>query len=169
MSKYSGDDHCVDPESGVLKNLFGISSEEELEETEAEHAATRSYDLSLRPLSGAFDLAHLQALHHYLFQDVYAWAGKIRDVDLAGLDPDRFSKRAAHYLGELNALHPFREGTGRVVREFIGQLASSSGYEIAWENTSREEMLEASIASFRGDESRLASIIRTNLESADQD
>jgi fido (protein-threonine AMPylation protein) len=199
MSKYSGDDHYVDPESGVLKNLFGISREEELGEKEAEHVATRSYELSLSPLSGTVDLAHLQALHHYLFRDVYAWAGKIRDVDiakgnsrfanhvhiveaaialfaqlsmeryLADLGPDQFSTRAAHYLGELNALHPFRDGNGRVLREFIGQLALLNGYEIAWENTSREETLEAAIASFRGDESKLASIIRTNLEPADRD
>jgi cell filamentation protein len=198
MSKYSGDDHYVDPESGVLKNLFGISSEEELEESEAEHVATRSYELSLRPMPGKFDLTHLEGLHRYLFQDVYAWAGKIRDVDvakgntrfanhvhiltaaaalfsdlakeqfLAGLGPDQFSTRGAHYLGELNALHPFREGNGRALREFMGQLALAAGYEITWENMGRDELLEAAIASFHGDESKLTAIIRTNLEKAEE-
>jgi cell filamentation protein len=51
---------------------------------------------------------------------------------LARLDPMAFSQRAAHYLSELNALHPFREGNGRTQREFVSHLAYSVGYYIAW-------------------------------------
>ncbi len=38
---------------------------------------------------------------------------------LCGLDVDAFSQRAGHYLGEINAVHPFREGNGRAQQEFI--------------------------------------------------
>lgn len=44
-----------------------------------------------------------------------------------------FCRRAAHYLGEIDALHPFREGNGRAQREFIRELAAEAGYEIAWD------------------------------------
>ena len=45
-----------------------------------------------------------------------------------------------HYLGETNALHPFREGNGRAQRAFIGQVAREAGYEIEWSKISREDM-----------------------------
>ena len=53
---------------------------------------------------------------------------------LAGLRVEVFSHRAAYYLGELNALHPFREGNGRAQREFISHLAQANDYYVAWEN-----------------------------------
>jgi cell filamentation protein len=60
-----------------------------------------------------------------------------RENHLAGLDADAFSDRAGHYLGEVNALHPFREGNGRGQREFFSRLAVVNGYYIAWENVER--------------------------------
>src|ERR1039457_3877110 len=158
MPKYSGDDHYIDLESGVLRNRLGITHEALLDAAEADFAAERSRELSQTPLKGKFDLAHLQAIHRHLFGDVYEWAGELRNIDigkggsmfahhghlvsaaapifkqpaeernLAGLDPERFSERAAHYPGELNALHPFREGNGRAQREFIGHVAQANGY-----------------------------------------
>jgi cell filamentation protein, protein adenylyltransferase len=193
MTKYSGDDPYLDPVSGVLKNRLGITDETTLEKSEAAHVAIRSFELLQKPLKGRFDLEHLQAIHRYLFQDIYEWAGEPRTIDiskgghmfahhthiqsaaapifrqlaeekhLAELDPDAFSRRAAHYLGELNALHPFREGNGRTQREFISQLATAKGYYIAWENVKRETMLQSSIASFKGDVSPLTALIRDSL------
>jgi fido (protein-threonine AMPylation protein) len=197
MPKYSGNDHYIDPESGVLKNRLGITDEALLEATEADFVAERSRELSQTPLEGGFDLAHLQAIHRYLFGDVYEWAGQLRTIDiskgghrfahhahiasaaapifkklaeenhLAGLSPAAFSDRASYYLGELNALHPFREGNGRAEREFISHLAHATGFYIAWENVNRADMLQASIESFRGDTSKLAALIREHLHPAD--
>jgi cell filamentation protein len=82
---------------------------------------------------------------------------------LAGLDPTAFSDRAAYYLGELNALHAFREGNGRTQREFISQLAQANGYYIAWENVDRADLLTAAIQSFHGDNVKLAAVIGANL------
>lgn len=193
MSRSSGHDPYLDPASGVLKNRFGITDAATLEATEADLVAARSRELSLEPLKGRFDLPHLQAIHRYLFSDVYDWAGQLRTIDiskgghlfahhahivnaatpifkklseedhLAGLGPAVFSERAAHYLGELNALHPFREGNGRAQREFVSHLARAAGYYIAWEKMKEAEMLVASIESFKGHTSKLASIIRDNL------
>jgi fido (protein-threonine AMPylation protein) len=79
VSRYSSHDPYLDPASGVLKNRFGITDEPTLEATEASLVALRSYELAQRPLAGGFNLAHLQAIHRYLFGDVYEWAGGASD------------------------------------------------------------------------------------------
>jgi fido (protein-threonine AMPylation protein) len=47
---------------------------------------------------------------------------------LVGLDTDKFVDRAAFFIGELNAAHPFREGSGRTRREFICELGLKAGH-----------------------------------------
>jgi cell filamentation protein len=193
MSRYSSDDPYVDAATGVLKNRLNIADEATLEQAEADIAAVRSYELLKSPLKGHFDLAHLQAIHRYLFGDLYDWAGRLRTIDitkgnarfahhghiesagapifrqlaqeyhLADLDLAAFGERATYYLGEMNALHPFREGNGRAQREFISHLALANGYYIAWENISRAEMLDASVQSLSGNTAKLAQLIRENL------
>jgi cell filamentation protein len=133
MSRYSDHDEDLDPGSGVLKNRFGITDAATLESTEADLVASRSRELILKPLSGKFDLLHLQAIHRYLFGDIYEWAGQLRTVDISkngnmfahhahianaanfiferlvsenhlrDLDVDLFCERAAYFLGEINA------------------------------------------------------------------
>ncbi|HRX63377.1 MAG TPA: Fic/DOC family protein [Candidatus Competibacter sp.] len=194
MAKYEGQDHYLDPETGILRNRLGIADESELDEAEASFVAWRSYELSQEPIAGRFDLAHLQAIHRHLFGDVYDWAGEIRTIDLSkgnsyfanharivgaaspifeklakeqslkGLDTAAFSERAAYYLGEINALHPFREGNGRAQREFVNHLARANGYEIDWTSMSPEAMTQASIEAFhRGDTAKFAAFIRENI------
>lgn len=197
MPKYDGQDHYLDPETGILSNKLGITDQSELEQAEASFVAWRSYELSQRPLAGCFDLAHLQAIHRHLFGDVYDWAGEIRTIDLCkgqsyfashrlieraarslfenlakeqslkGLETTGFSERAAYYLSELNALHPFREGNGRAQREFINHLAHRNGYIIDWTGIDPAAMEQASIDAFhRGDTTKLATFIRDNLRGA---
>ena len=50
------------------------------------------------------------------------------------------------------------------VSSFIGHVAQANGYSIAWENVSRQTVLEAAIESFRGNSSKLAQLIRENLD-----
>lgn len=84
---------------------------------------------------------------------------------LEGLPPDAFSERAGYYLGELNAIHPFRDGNGRTQREFIRELSLNGGYELHWSRVSAKDMHEASRASFqKGDNSAMARIVRLSLE-----
>jgi len=83
---------------------------------------------------------------------------------LKALAPDAFAARAAHYLGEINAIHPFREGNGRAQREFIRSLALHAGHRLTWANLTPEENNEASRISFAtGDNTLLTAIIRTRL------
>ena len=53
----------------------------------------------------------------------------------------------AYYLAELNVLHPFREGNGRTLREFIRQLALKNGYLLNLQNVNPKEMLADCIKS----------------------
>lgn len=53
-----------------------------------------------------------------------------------------------NYMAELNAIHPFREGNGRTVREFIRQLALFNSYELDWSLCEKDDVLEASILSY---------------------
>ena len=49
----------------------------------------------------------------------------------------------AYYFAELNFLHPFREGNGRVTREFIRQLLLANGYTVYWSAVSVVKLLHA--------------------------
>jgi cell filamentation protein len=83
---------------------------------------------------------------------------------LQSLDADRFAARAGHYLGEINAVHPFREGNGRTQREFIRTLALKAGHRLTWAGLTPEENNEASRVSYAtGNGEGLAAIIRKRL------
>lgn len=165
------------PDSDVLINKLGIREQERLHTFERKLTMLRLLEMIDKPIKGNFDFRHLKAIHRYIFQDVYDWAGKIRKVDIAkgnmfcnvmfieaqaeeifgnirrdnyltGLDKDSFVKKLAYYFSEINALHPFREGNGRSQREFIRSLALKNGYIVNFSKISEEEMLKASQESF---------------------
>ena len=78
---------------------------------------------------------------------------------LQNLDTSTFSIKAAHFLAELNAIHAFREGNGRSQLTFFALLADYAGYPLNIDKLAPEEMLAAMIASFDGDERRLADVV----------
>jgi len=193
-------DPYVYPGTTVLKNIPGIRNQEILDRFEADRVGQRSLELIERPLSGLFDIEHLQGIHRYLFQDVYEWAGDFRTVDIAkgnsyfahvpyiestlkgvfgelseerhlrGLNQERFASRLAQILGTLNAVHAFREGNGRAQREFVRELAYKNSYWIDWSKVSREELYQASDASFmRGDNTFFEKLLRRAIEPIDRD
>lgn len=83
---------------------------------------------------------------------------------LSGADRGHFANRGAYYLGEINAVHPFRDGNGRTQREFIRQLAQRNGYVLDWSRVSREQMIDASRQSFKTDNSGLETLLRNALD-----
>jgi cell filamentation protein len=172
------------PGTCVLKNRRGLTDPKLLERFEARRTHRRIAESIDTPIAGRFDLAHLLAIHRHIFQDVYEWAGQFRTVNiskgghlfglaaflepalrqileklaresyLVELDAATFAGRAAWFLGELNAAHPFREGNGRTQREFIREVGLQAGHYIDWRATTREEMTEASqLSHVRGDAS----------------
>lgn len=80
---------------------------------------------------------------------------------LEGTDLESFARRAAFYLGEINAVHPFREGNGRAQREFIRELGVRAGFSIDWSKTDQDQMITGSRESLEtGRSSGLAALIR---------
>lgn len=183
------------PNTNVLKNKFKTIDQEILNTLERQYSTTRLSQIREKPIAGNFDLKHLEKIHAYVFQDVYDWAGKTRTVNiekttlfcplqnldsyqqetfeklkkenyLKGLDIEQFSKKAAYYLGELNMIHPFREGNGRTQREFMRELALNAGYDLDLESPqiSKDRMIAASIQSVNVDNKALESIIRENIK-----
>ena len=61
------------------------------------------------------------------------------------------ASKAAYYLGEINAIHPFREGNGRTQREFIRELLLPTGFYVDYSRCNAKMMLYASINAFAGD------------------
>ena len=66
------------PDSEVLKNKLNIIDKNKLFEAEKELTAIRLKELQDKPIKGKFDFKHLKAIHKYIFQDIYDWAGKER-------------------------------------------------------------------------------------------
>ena len=81
-------DPYLDPVTGILRNLLGATTQASLDEAEADWSTARSVELRTRPVKVTGDLRQLTAIHGRLFQDVYGWAGKLRQVDMRkGNDP----------------------------------------------------------------------------------
>jgi cell filamentation protein len=84
---------------------------------------------------------------------------------LTDLNAALFADRAAYFLGELNAAHPFREGNGRTQREFIRELGLNAGHYIDWRATTIEEMTNASrLSHVSGDSSQFARLLGSCME-----
>jgi len=65
----------------------------------------------------------------------------------------------AHYLSEINAIHPFREGNGRVQRLFISQLAEHAGYFLDYSALDQADLYPVMQESFLGNVKPLAGLI----------
>ena len=183
-------DYCYPPDYTVLRNKLDIRNAPALEAAERELVAQRL----LEPVpTGDFDLAHLKAIHRHLFQDVYAWAGEIRTVEIAkrksrfqptrfiaagmadvhrrvvaagyfrGSGPDGFAEGAGPVMGDVNHVHPFREGNGRTQLQYLKQLAAHAGHAIDLTRIDPAAWLDASRRSNAGDHAAMTRCIRQAL------
>lgn len=164
------------PDSDVLINKLGLTDGDALEATEIELTQARidQYEPDFDDIS----LSALRAIHRYLFQDLYDWAGDLRTVDiskgttrfanvsriepeadklfrqlaqenyLTGLAREQFVARLAHYYCELNVVHPFRDGNGRAQRLLFEVISINAGFELRWEPIGRDEWGNANIAAY---------------------
>ena len=144
------------PDSTVLVNKQNITNIEEAYRNEHLFVTRRLADLRLEP-THVYSMSDILAIHNYLFQDVYAWAGQYRKVNISksgnpfmpiqsfntaethmnnlihsyhqtANSKDEIIMHLSEILDNLNYFHPFREGNGRTQREVIRSLALSKGY-----------------------------------------
>ena len=165
------------PSSNVLKNKLNIRDNKLLKTAEEEITLIKQMELLKNPIKGNFSKAHLMNIHKFIFEDIYSFAGKIRreqiskadtmfyppnlidgELDkvfakikdnnmLKETDKEKIFDNLAYVMAELNIIHPFREGNGRSIREFIRLMAKRLGYDLNWGNVDSKELLEASILS----------------------
>lgn len=70
-----------------------------------------------------------------------------------------FAERASHFIAEINAVHPFREGNGRCQLTFLSILMELSGFEMDEDRLDSDAVMDAMIASFLGNNVPLADAI----------
>jgi len=171
------DDPYVYPGTTVLQNRLNIRDAALLDYHERE-LVNQAIEQGVP--SGGFDLAHFRAIHRQLFQDVYDWAGELRTVEIAKgghqfqfqrfivtgmndvhrrleskdflrrLSLHEFVKAVGPIIGDLNYVHPFREGNGRTQLLYLEQLADQADHPIDLARISPRRWLEASRAAHTG-------------------
>jgi cell filamentation protein len=173
---YEWDAKYCYPKSNVLINKLGIIDATQLTLAERELTAFKIAKSIDCPIKGKFDLNHLQKIHKFIFEDIFDWAGELRQVDISKgnqfclcnnlimyaneifskLQKDNYLidcgqviyEKLSYYLSEINVLHPFREGNGRTQRMFIGYVANVAGYDVDFTNVSDRQMIVASANAF---------------------
>lgn len=128
---------------------------------------------NIYPWAGQFRRVNIRRSKSYFFAVVQFMEANLNrtfgdlaaEKHLKGLASDAFAIRAGHYLGELNSIHPFREGNGRSQREFIRQLADGAGHRVNWGRITSEQMVDASIESHNlGRNADFAALIALSIE-----
>lgn len=185
----SGDPY-VYPGTSVLRNKLGLTDAPTLDYHEREITTARA---RTGVPTGAFDLKHLQAIHGHLFQDVYDWAGKIRTVEISkggsqfqfrqyietgmadvhrrivgagyfkGTSPQAFAAEAGKIMGDVNYVHPFRDGNGRTQLLYLQQLASRAGHRLDLRRLERDSWMAASRSAHDADYRPMAAAIGQSL------
>lgn len=175
----------------VLRNKLNIRDAGRLQEFEVEMSSQRANEALP---NGRLSATHYCAVHRHLFQDVYTWAGRYRTVRTAkggnwfcypehirremarlftrlknrsyfrSTTRPEFVSEIAEFLGELNAIHPFREGNGRSQLSFVHVIAEQAGHPIELARVQRDTFLRAMIASYSDDLSLLEDEIDDLLE-----
>ncbi|EGA88838.1 Fic family protein [Planococcus donghaensis MPA1U2] len=190
MSKYQHTSMYCYPGTDVLINLFNVEEEEKLKELEKVYSLFRLAELRLQKPADPLDVKAYLAIHQSILQDVYPFAGELRkemiskgsssfahpkhietqllkifnelkaENYLKKLPRDQLVVRLAYFLSELNALHPFREGNGRSIREFARQLLQNAGYQLEWGKVREPaEIINAFVDSFNKDNDRLERLL----------
>ncbi|MBZ5200036.1 Fic family protein [Planomicrobium chinense] len=190
MSKYLHSSMYCYPDSDVLINKFNLMDEEKLKELETVYTLFRLSELKINKPVDPLDREAFLDIHRSILQDVYPFAGELRqemiskgsssfahpkfiepelykifeelakENYLKDLPREKFIPRLAYFLAELNALHPFREGNGRTVREFARQLSLNAGYQLEWERIPEPaEIINAFVDSFNANNERLEKLL----------
>jgi len=154
----------------VLDNKLGLTNSAELAKQEEILTKKRAKELFESGKINDLEIGTFKGLsdiHYFLFQDVYEFAGKIRDVNIAKgnyqFAPRMFLAQSLDYIDKLpqetfddiidkysdmNVAHPFREGNGRATRIWLDLILKSKVNKIVdWNSIDKDEYLNAMIRS----------------------
>ena len=150
----------------MLENKLGLTSSAELarmEEQLSKKKAVLLFEKGILDSLPAGKFSTLQAIHRYLFEDIYDFAGEIRKVNMAKgnfrfaplmyldaalenidkMPQSDFDEIIEKYV-EMNIAHPFREGNGRSARIWLDHMLKQEiGKVIDWSKVDKEDYLLA--------------------------
>lgn len=150
----------------ALENKLGLTSSADLareEERLSKKKAVELFESGVLDTLPAGKFSTLQAIHKYLFEDIYDFAGKLRTVNLAKgnfrfapliyleaalanidkMPQSTFDEIIEKYV-EMNIAHPFREGNGRSTRIWLDHiLRTEIGKVVDWSKVDKEDYLLA--------------------------
>ena len=150
----------------VLENKLGLTVSAELareEERISKKKAVNLFDFAILKLLSDGTYKTLAAIHKYLFEDIYDFAGELRTVNLAKgnfrfaplmyletalenidkMPQSTFDEIVEKYV-EMNIAHPFREGNGRSTRIWLDHILKNEiGKVIDWSKVDKEDYLLA--------------------------
>ena len=150
----------------AIENKLGINDSLELAREEERLTKKRALELYDNKILAKFEVgtfAGLKAIHGYLFQDIYLFAGKMRTVNIAKghfrfapvlyledalrnidrMPQDTYEHIIEKYV-EMNVAHPFREGNGRSTRIWLDAILKNElGQVIDWSKIDKEDYLFA--------------------------
>ena len=150
----------------MLKNKLGIENSAELareEERISKKKAIKLFENGILDNLEAGTFSALKAIHMYLFDDIYDFAGKLRTVNLAKgnfrfaplmyleaalanidkMPQSTFDEIIEKYV-EMNIAHPFREGNGRSTRIWLDHMLKTELSKVVdWSNVDKEDYLLA--------------------------
>ncbi|MBO5452590.1 MAG: Fic family protein [Clostridia bacterium] len=182
-----------------LINKLDIRDEKQLDVVESQITVAKISILQHNPIDGNFDFEHYKAIHKFIFEDLYDWAGIPRTVDISkkgtlfvaakniaeiatacferlknqdyfkNLDLDNFVEKITDFYCVTNNLHPFREGNGRTQRVFLSQLALNAGYEMDFANMDTDELMVATIQAANGVDAYLKNLLREIINPIEPD
>lgn len=184
--------------SGTLKNLINIENENVLDFLEFEISGKIVASISRTPIIKNFSLLTYKQIHKEIFKNIYDWAGKFREVNIAkgghsfcdvcyldsfgesifeslnknnlyqNLEKDEFIKKCASLLSDINAWHPFREGNGRTQKVLLNYIANINGYHFMFNRVLTKDWVRASIESFDGADTGFKIILSNICEPIDK-
>ena len=150
----------------ALENKLGLTSSADLareEERISKKKAVELFETGLLDTLPAGKFVTLQAIHKYLFEDIYDFAGEIRTVNMAKgnfrfaplmylqaalenidkMPQSTFDEIVEKYV-EMNIAHPFREGNGRSTRIWLDHILKNEiGKVVDWSKMDKEDYLLA--------------------------
>jgi len=83
----------------------------------------------------------------------------IKENYLKNLDKSIFCERLSYFMGEVNSIHPFRDGNGRTARLYFSQLAANAGYKLLFNKIDKDELLLADVLAYQGNYRLLTEIL----------
>ncbi|KMV78098.1 protein adenylyltransferase Fic [Faecalibacillus faecis] len=150
----------------MLDNKLGINNSTDLareEERISKKKAVELFENNILDILEVGKFSTLQTIHKYLFEDIYDFAGKLRNVNIAKgnfrfasiiyieealknidkMPQSNFDEIIEKYV-EMNVAHPFREGNGRSTRIWLDHILKNEiGKVIDWSKVDKEDYLLA--------------------------